>query len=243
MTNLRNEILRGFGAAGLIVVAILSGFMISSSESEVAIPLFTSSITPEPSEERELTEIPTSTITHPATNTMIPTQTITATSTHTFTPTFTATPTACPIPAGWKEYTVKQGDTLENLAKSRKITVDAIKTGNCLVSDQIVPGNLLLLPPIPPEPTATKAIETESCSQPEGWIVYTIQPGDTLYALSVRFGVSVQEIQQVNCMGSSTLLEVGKTIYLPQQPVSPGVPTPSGGIPTVVPVPIPTSGG
>jgi LysM repeat protein len=217
--------------------------MISSSESEVSILSSTSSITPEPSEEQETTEIQTCTATLSATNTMIPTQTKTATSTHTVTSTFTVTPTTCPIPAGWKEYTVEQGDTLEELAKKRKITVDTVKIGNCLVSDQIVPGSILFLPPIPPKPTATIATETEPCSKPEGWITYTIQSGDTLYALAARFGVSVQEIQQVNCMGSSTLLEVGKTIYLPQQPVTPGVPTPSGGIPTVVPIPIPASGG
>jgi len=243
MTNVKNEILRGFGAAGLIMVAILGGFMISSSESMISILPFASSITPEPSEEQKTTEISTSIITNSATNTIIPTKTKTATSTHTYTSTCTTTPTICPIPKGWKEYVVKQGDTLKRLAKSREITVDNLQTGNCLVSDQIVPGSILFLPPIPPKPTAIIVTETEPCSKPEGWILYTIQPGDTLYALAAKFGVTVQEIQQVNCMGSSTLLEIGKTIYLPQHLVTPGIPTPSGEIPTVIPIPIPTSGG
>jgi LysM repeat protein len=242
MTNLRDEILRGCGAAGLVIVVVLSGFMIASSESEGTIQQSTPSSTPEATKVQVAIEVSPMTSTITITNTVLPTQTETATITQTFTPTITFTPTSCPIPTEWKAYTIKQGDTLSDLAKSRKSTVEAIQQGNCLISDQIAPGMILYLPPIPPKPTSTEEIEPEPCSQPDGWIVYTVQPGDTLYALAAAVGVSVQEIQQANCMGTSTFLEVGKTLYLPHQPTAP-VPTSSGGIPTVIPIPIPTSGG
>ncbi|MEN6522902.1 MAG: hypothetical protein ABFD14_04170, partial [Anaerolineaceae bacterium] len=79
MTNLRDEILRGCGAAGLVIVVVLSGFMIASSESEGTIQPSTPSSTPEATKVQVAIEVSPMTSTITITNTVLPTQTETAT--------------------------------------------------------------------------------------------------------------------------------------------------------------------
>ena len=85
-----------------------------------------------------------------------------------------------------------------------------------------------------------------SCGRPSGWVTYTIQPNDTLSQLGRAYGVSVAQLQNANCMGSSTILHVGKTLYVPPWAVLPVIPTlePTlyipGDTPVETPVEIPT---
>jgi LysM repeat protein len=65
-------------------------------------------------------------------------------------------------------------------------------------------------------------------------VLYPVQPGDTLYRLSVMYAVTVEQLQQANCMGSSTLLVAGKWIYIP--PWAPVLPTATEG-PSYTPSP------
>ncbi len=64
---------------------------------------------------------------------------------------------------------------------------------------------------VSPMPTHTLA----SCGRPASWIVYIVRPGDSLYSLSVAYGVSVAELERANCMGNSTLLHSGQILYVP----------------------------
>ncbi|HVM72144.1 MAG TPA: LysM peptidoglycan-binding domain-containing protein [Anaerolineales bacterium] len=63
------------------------------------------------------------------------------------------------------------------------------------------------------------------CGAPAGWVVYYVQPGDSLYRISVIYGVTVAELQRANCLGSSTTLHTGQTLYVP--PWAPIAPTPT----------------
>ncbi len=78
------------------------------------------------------------------------------------------------------------------------------------------------------------------CGPPPGWVLYTVQPGDTLYRLSRVLGVSITEIQSANCLGNETLIRSGEKLYLPRIPPTPILPTspvPPIFIPTVTPLP------
>jgi LysM repeat protein len=79
-------------------------------------------------------------------------------------------------------------------------------------------------------PTQTKAL----CGSPATWIVYIVRPGDSLYHLSLVYGVTVAELQRANCLGTSSILHTGQLLYVP--PIAPLAPSPT--IPYVV---IPTS--
>lgn len=149
-------------------------------------------------------------------------------------------PVSCPPPAGWVPLVIQSGQTLEALAQAYHSSVQALMQANCLLSQALVPGAVLY---VPPAPTATRP----PCGPPRGWIPYTVQPGDTLYSLAKYYGVTVAQLQQANCFGDSTLIVVGQVIYVPNMPTrtpSSGptiTPAPSSSIPTETPTPSSTA--
>ncbi|TAK10970.1 MAG: LysM peptidoglycan-binding domain-containing protein [Anaerolineae bacterium] len=69
-------------------------------------------------------------------------------------------------------------------------------------------------------PTATPTATAIECGPPDGWIVYTVVSGDTLFSLSNAFRVPMTDIQRANCMGTSTVLLVGQGLYVPNVPTT-----------------------
>ena len=151
-------------------------------------------------------------------------------------PTVTATevppPTSCPPPAGWVVLTLQVGDRLDDLARTYSVTIEALAQANCLLTHDLLPGTYLYIPNQPtlspslayatstrhpPAPTRTKTVEP--CGPPAGWVLYTVHPGDTLFGLSQVLSVDVSVLQLANCMGSSTVLGSGQSIYVPFAPV------------------------
>lgn len=192
--------------------------------------------------EGQLGNINTATLTPSLTSTSSPTETVTSqpsqTQTDTFTPTLPSTtptlpppPTNCPPPAGWMAYTIRTGDTLESLAIRFRTSTTALKQANCLSTSELNTGAIVYVPPLP---TQTRI----PCGPPSGWITTIIQVGDTLYRISQAYGVTVAQLQSANCMGYSTLLQVGQVFYVPPwaphtpTPTFPGLTPPDTGIPT-----------
>ncbi|MBC7226592.1 MAG: LysM peptidoglycan-binding domain-containing protein [Thermoflexales bacterium] len=126
----------------------------------------------------------------------------------------------CTPPAGWRPYQVRPGDTLYSLAWRAGVSPLLIQQANCLVGETLTPGRILYLPPqFFATPTRVP------CGPPPGWVRYIVQPGDTLWNLSVRLGVSVEAIRWANCMTDYTI-RVGQPLYLPAYP-PPLSPTPT----------------
>lgn len=73
---------------------------------------------------------------------------------------------------------------------------------------------------------------TPNCPRPENWVPYTINPTDSLYRLSVIYGISVEQLQQANCLGNKAVVLPGQIILVPSQATS--TPT-STTTPTLVP--------
>ncbi|MDX9864989.1 MAG: LysM peptidoglycan-binding domain-containing protein, partial [Anaerolineaceae bacterium] len=164
----------------------------------------------------------------------------------------TVTPTeSCQPPQNWNSYTIRAGDTLESLSKTYKTSISQLKEANCLVSDTLLPGTILYVPPVKatttptPKPSAT-AIQ---CSTPPyGWTTYTVKIGDTLTALSYRYQVSVKDLQTYNCLGNSYAIRVGQQLFVPYRatvvPTTPSAWTPyptATWSPPVTLTPYPTS--
>jgi LysM repeat protein len=98
---------------------------------------------------------------------------------------------------------------------------------------------------ITPEVTATPSGECEP-NPPDDWIIYQIQPDDTLSRLAAETGTTVTEIVEANCIANPTLITIGQIIYLPSQPqkrengssgdssggITGGSPTDTGVLPT-----------
>ncbi len=52
-------------------------------------------------------------------------------------------------------------------------------------------------------------------TQPDGWIVYTINAGDSLSALARRVGTTVEALQRANCIRDPQLIRAGTDIFIP----------------------------
>ena len=74
-------------------------------------------------------------------------------------------------------------------------------------------------------PTAqpTETPTSQQCVPPEGWVAYTIQPGDTLLSLANATGITIADIKAANCM-LQDLLVAGEKLYLPFLPPPPPPP-------------------
>lgn len=210
------ESLRQVGSGllfGLVCLAIvLGGFALSMAEGGMAV-IVAPSLTFTPG--APATSVPAisptlllETLTQaliPATDTPVPSPTLT------FTP--PPPPTNCLPPAGWVAVVVQMYDTLPGLAQTYRVSVGSLRQSNCLVSDQLVPGSFIYVPPLP-------TVTPIRCGAPAGWVNYIVQPGDTLFLLSQKFRVSVSAIQLANCLGDSTNIRGGQVIKVPNVPTS-----------------------
>ena len=55
---------------------------------------------------------------------------------------------------------------------------------------------------------------TPQTPQPDGSIVHIVQPGDTLFAVSLAYGVSVDEIRQLNNLKENARLVIGQRLLI-----------------------------
>ena len=94
-------------------------------------------------------------------------------------------------------YTVKAGDSLYAIANRFNTTVDELKNLNNLPSNVLNVGQLLKIP---------SAVVTPN--------TYTVQRGDSLYSISNKFGITVDELKNANNLTSNTL-SVGQVLKIP----------------------------
>ncbi|MGE5581973.1 MAG: LysM peptidoglycan-binding domain-containing protein [Bacillota bacterium] len=110
--------------------------------------------------------------------------------------------------AAWGQtYYVQPGDSLYNIAARYGTTVSSLVQANGLSNSQIYPGQALNI-------TAPNAGSSSGFN-------YTVRPGDTLYLLSQKYGVSVNALKQANNLSGSTLW-VGQQLKIPGPAVSGG---------------------
>ncbi|GAB4579619.1 MAG: hypothetical protein Fur0022_23570 [Anaerolineales bacterium] len=103
--------------------------------------------------------------------------------------------------------------------------------------------------PLTQTPTLVSASPT-SCAPPTGWVIYTVQAGDTLFFISTATGTTVAQLQDANCLGATTQIITGQRLYVPKLPAFPTTPPPlatetmpSTDVPayeTITPTDIPT---
>lgn len=95
-------------------------------------------------------------------------------------------------------YTVKSGDYLNKIASLHGISTSQLKALNNLTSNLIYPGQVLIV-----------SQSTSQPSQPDSGKIstatYTVKTGDTLYAISNRFGLNVSQLKQLNSLASNNI--------------------------------------
>jgi len=121
-----------------------------------------------------------------------------------------------PAPAGCV-YTVRYGDTISGIAYKYGVSISAIMRANRIINpNRIYAGQRLVIPCAPQPPPAPAP----------GGTYYTVQRGDTLAKIAMRFGVSTWSIVQANNLANPHLIYPGQRLYIPG--ASAPTPTPAG---------------
>ena len=167
-------------------------------------------------------------------------ETATGTSTGTATPSLTDTvfvtntlfvQASCTPAAGWNRITTSVTDSIYTLAQRYKTTAENLGAANCLSSFDIPPGLTLYVPPVP-------TVTVIPCGPPAGYVRrYVVQPGDNLFRIALSYGITYQQLQRANCMGSSTTIYSGQLLWVPNIPTRTPVRT---STPTIAPTATPT---
>jgi len=109
-------------------------------------------------------------------------------------------------------YTVKRGDTLAGIADKLGSDVETIAKANGLKRPyRLQPGQVLKNPKAP---KAAKG-STSATGAEAGAKTYTVRSGDTLYAIALRFGTTVDALRDANGLGRNASLLPGRKLKLP----------------------------
>jgi len=116
-------------------------------------------------------------------------------------------------------YEVQRGDTLSSIAKHYSVTMKEIVEANDIVDpSRIFPGQKLAIPgylvPRPEEAEAEPSPEPLPPSSAE-FFVYTVVEGDTISAITKRYGITLRELVEANNIEDPNRLWVGQRLYIP----------------------------
>ncbi|MDR2773402.1 MAG: LysM peptidoglycan-binding domain-containing protein [Tannerella sp.] len=106
-------------------------------------------------------------------------------------------------------HTVERGQTVYSIAKMYDVKVEDIYRLNIGSDEAIKSGDKLK---IPQKKTVKSTTEPEG---ENGYIYHTIQPRETLYGVSKKYGVSGENIVEANPGLSHVSFSIGKTIRIP----------------------------
>lgn len=111
-------------------------------------------------------------------------------------------------------YTVQRGEWLSQIARKFGITVQQLKAANPGINPNVLyPGQVLRIPartaPSPAEGTPTPGTG--------GATTYTVRPGDTLYAIAVRFKTTPLALQIANNLVNPNAIYPGMVLIIPAQ--------------------------
>ena len=106
-------------------------------------------------------------------------------------------------PVGSNLYVVKKGDSLWSIANQFGITVDELIKTNNLQSNLLNIGQTLTIP--------------QEVEKPSGdFEIYTVQKGDSLYKIANQFDVSIDDIIELNKLGT-TSLSINQQLLIPKK--------------------------
>lgn len=117
-------------------------------------------------------------------------------------------------------YTVRSGDNLYRIALSNGVSLDAMRQANPNLTGEnpvLMVGQELVLPncgeAAPAQPTsAAPAVEPTAVNGE----LYTVRPGDTLFFIAQRNGVTVNDIIRANNLSNPDRLTIGQQLIIPR---------------------------
>lgn len=110
-------------------------------------------------------------------------------------------------PKQHNSYTVKEGDTLESIAKVFRVSPSDIKSLNPTLEKGLQKGMLLIIP--------GDEISYFNKKQPTGFEKYTVKDKETLYGLAQRFHITQDDLRRYNMVLYKKELRKGQQITIP----------------------------
>ena len=123
-------------------------------------------------------------------------------------------------------YKVKNGDTLQKIAKKHNVSIDNLKEWNNLHSSALHLGQKLSVntEAVNPSNPSKRTKVKKAAPEPEPVLIeddsevsaYRVQKGDTLDRIASRFNVDKQDIIDLNNIKKRKKLAPGTTVYIPK---------------------------
>lgn len=108
-------------------------------------------------------------------------------------------------------YVVQKGDSLWTISKKFGVSVASIKVANNLRSARLKPGQRLYVPDLGVQ--KTRLAQKQAKNFLRGQLVwYRVRKGDSLWTISRKFGVKVQELLRWNKLSQNNVLRPGKKL-------------------------------
>jgi LysM repeat protein len=219
----------GFGPRGVTEISFTPG---PSATPDTAAAAPTPAVAATPTPAPTATSAPTEAPTDAPTATRAPTATSAPTEAPTDAPTATSAPTAAE--AAFVEHVVQPGDILFTIAQRYGVTVEEILAANVINNpESLTVGDVIRIPraatappasdataaPTPAAGAATPVPAVNEGATPAGgqFVEYVVQPGDILFTIAQRYGVTVEEILAVNAIRNPESLTVGDVIRIPRR--------------------------
>lgn len=128
----------------------------------------------------------------------------------------------------FKTHTVKQGETIESIAKKYQVSVSDIYALNPDAKRKLNPDAVLIIPSTPSVPSATPEVTKELI----GYEDHTVKRKETLYSLSKEYNVEIEDIKKHNKRLYAENLKKGDQIRIPRYKMVTSKVTPSNNVKT-----------
>ncbi len=145
-------------------------------------------------------------------------------------------------------YTVQSGDNLGAIARRHGTTVAAVKSANRLTSDNVRPGQSLIMPGGTVAIANTPAIESApvAVSAPVrtgGSLTHVVAPGETVSEIARKYGIPAREINVANNIEDPRALRAGQVLTIPgyQAPAAGATKASAPAVTTPAPTRVPTT--
>ena len=98
-------------------------------------------------------------------------------------------------------YTIKPGDSLYKIANDNNANIDELIKLNNLTNNLLLIGQKIKIP---------KKLQNNE----EVFIKYSVKPGDSLYSISNKYNIKIDEIKKINLLDNSNL-NIGQELLIP----------------------------
>jgi len=112
------------------------------------------------------------------------------------------------------QHTVKRGETLYKIGKAYSVSVNQLKKANKLRGQLIHPGDVLTIPAKLNNTSSAIKVDDTNNSAKE-LTTYTVEDGENLYRISIKFNISIGELKKINNLSGSKI-NAGQVLFVPK---------------------------